>query len=140
MGSSLYVWAPLADDPGLFLAAVRRRLPVAAAFSGKAAAWLHGLDLPPCDPVEVTIPESWGISARAGMVVRRGELADQDVVERLGMRVTSAMHRTPDSVASVVQAALSTPDPGACIRRRITPSTTGEACRRRRTYVIRARG
>ena len=54
VGSSLYVWAPLADKPALLLEAVHRRLPVAAVFSGQTAAWLHGLDLPPCDPVEVT--------------------------------------------------------------------------------------
>jgi very-short-patch-repair endonuclease len=96
VGSSLYVWAPLADKPALLLEAVHRRLPVAAVFSGQTAAWLHGLDLPPCDPVEVTISESCGISARAGMVVRRAELAEEDVVERRGMRATSAVRMLAD--------------------------------------------
>ena len=96
ISSSLYVWVALRDDPALLLAALHRRLPVEAAFSGKTAAWLHGLDLPPCDPVEVTIPESCGISARAGMVVRRGELADHDVVELREMRVTSAVRTMAD--------------------------------------------
>src|SRR5215471_14854614 len=96
IGSSLYVWAALGDDPVLLLAALHRSPPVGAAFSGKTAAWLHGLDLPPCAPVEVTIPESCGISARAGMVVRRGDLPDQDVVERRGMRVTSAVRTLAD--------------------------------------------
>ena len=96
IGSSLYVRAALADNPELLLAAVHRRLPVAAAFSGQTAAWLHGLELPPCDPVEVTIPESCGISARAGMIVRRALLGDQDVVERRGMRVTSAVRTLAD--------------------------------------------
>jgi hypothetical protein len=96
IGSSLYVWAALANNPALLLAALKRRLPFAAAFSGQTAAWLHGLDLPPCDPVEVTIPKSSGVSARAGMVVRRGELADHDVVERRGMRVTSAVRTLAD--------------------------------------------
>src|SRR5215472_344329 len=96
IGSSLYVWAALGDDPVLLLAALHRGLPVGAAFSGKTAAWLHGLDLPPCAPVEVTIPESCGTSARAGMAVRRGDLPDQDVVERRGMRVTSAVRTMAD--------------------------------------------
>lgn len=96
IGSSLYVWAALADNPALLLAAVHRHLPVAATFSGRTAAWLHGLELPPCDPVEVTIPESCGISARAGIVVHRGLLADEDVVERRGMRVTSAVRTLAD--------------------------------------------
>jgi len=96
IGSSLYVMAALADDPALLLAAVHRHLPAAAAFSGQTAAWLHGLELPPCDPIEVTIPESCGISARAGMIVRRALLADQDVAERRGMRVTSAVRTLAD--------------------------------------------
>ncbi|HKF15784.1 MAG TPA: DUF559 domain-containing protein [Candidatus Dormibacteraeota bacterium] len=96
IGSGLYVWAALADNPALLLAAVHRHLPAAAAFSGQTAAWLHGLELPPCDPVEVTIPESCGISARAGMIVRRALLADQDVVERRRMRVTSAVRTLAD--------------------------------------------
>ena len=96
VGNSLYVRAALADNPALLLAAIHRHLPAGAAFSGQTAAWLHGLELPPCDPVEVTIPESCGISARAGMVVRRASLANQDVVERCGMRVTSAVHTLAD--------------------------------------------
>src|SRR5262249_9264250 len=72
------------------------RCPVAAGLSGQTAAWTIGLGLPPCDPVEVTIPESGGISARAGMIVRRARLADQDVVERRGMRVTSAVRTLAD--------------------------------------------
>ena len=96
IGSSLYVRAALADNPELLLAAVHRRLPVAAAFSGQTAAWLHGLELPPCDPVEVTIPESCGISARAGVVVRRASLAHEDVVERRGMRCTSGARTLAD--------------------------------------------
>src|SRR5215831_18073475 len=54
VGRGLYVWSGLAETPALVLACVLRRLP-SAVFSGRTAAWLHGLDLPPCDPVEVTI-------------------------------------------------------------------------------------
>src|SRR5262249_39325823 len=96
IGSSLYVRAALADNPELLLAAVHRRLSVAAAFSRPTPARLPGLELPPCDPVEVTIPESCGISARAGMIVRRALLADRDVVERRGMRVTSTVRTLAD--------------------------------------------
>ncbi len=128
VGSSLHVWAPLADKPALLLEAVHRRLPVAAVFSGQTAAWLHGLDLPPCDPVEVTISESSGISARAGMVVRRAELADrrthreslledsrrQNRLINAGFRLlrfaAADVHRTPDSIVAVVRAALCPPD------------------------------
>ena len=92
----LYVWAGLAEGPGLFLAAVRRRLPDDAAFSGHTAAWLHGLDLPPCDPVEVTVPKSSGVSARAGLSLRRADLPIDDVVVRRGLRATSVVRTVAD--------------------------------------------
>ena len=71
LGGGLYAWAGLADSPALTLAALRRRLPPEAVFSGPTAAWLHGLDLPPCDPVEVTVPEAGSVSGRAGASVHR---------------------------------------------------------------------
>jgi hypothetical protein len=57
---------------------------------------MHGLDLPPCDPVEATIPEGSGVSALAGMSVRRAALPRQDIVERNGMRVTSNLRTAVD--------------------------------------------
>src|SRR5262249_57625386 len=65
IGSGLYVWAALADNPALLLAAVHRHLPAAAAFSGQTAAWLHGLELPPCDPLQAPIPAPFLISPPA---------------------------------------------------------------------------
>ena len=55
VGRGLYVWAELAETPVQKLEAARLRLPASAAFSGKTAAWLHGLDVPPCDPIETTL-------------------------------------------------------------------------------------
>ena len=81
LGPELYAWTGLADGPALMLAAVRRRLP-SAVFSGPTAAWLHGLDLPPCDPIEVTIPKGCGISGRAGLSLRRAALSNSEVVLR----------------------------------------------------------
>ena len=66
-----------------------RRLPDGAAFSGFTAAWLHGLDVPPCSPIEVTVPEDAGVSGRAGMVVHRTTFNRGDVVEARGLAVTS---------------------------------------------------
>jgi hypothetical protein len=92
----VYVWARLADSPALVLSTVKRRLPPEAAFSGRTAAWLHGLDLSPCEPVEVTVPEERGISARAGMVVRRAKLANHEIVQVRGVRATSALRTVVD--------------------------------------------
>jgi hypothetical protein len=65
----------LAETPALKLEAARLRLPASAVFSGKTAAWLLGLDVPPCDPIETMLP--------------RAELDNGDVVVRRGFRTTS---------------------------------------------------
>jgi hypothetical protein len=91
VGSGLYAWAGLAPNPALELAAVLRRMPAEAVLSGRSPAWLHGLDVVRCDPIEVTIPPGCGVSGRTGVVVRRAELEDDDVVERQGMRLTSGL-------------------------------------------------
>src|SRR5258708_27104988 len=54
------------------LVAVSCRLPDAV-FSGSTAGWLHGLDLPPVDPVQVTLPNAH-ISNRVGVVLQRARL------------------------------------------------------------------
>src|SRR5262249_22862331 len=61
----LYAWTGLADNPALILSALHRRLPDGAVFSGQTAGWLHGVDVPPADPVEVTVPYASGVSAPA---------------------------------------------------------------------------
>jgi len=96
LGSGLYRWVGLKDGPLLILAAVARRLPVGAAFSGRTAAWLHGLDLAPCDPIEVTIPESIGGGRRAGAYVRRAALAGEEIVLRRDLPTTSALRTIVD--------------------------------------------
>jgi very-short-patch-repair endonuclease len=108
VGRGLYVWAGLNENPAVTLAAVHRRLPAGAAFSGRTAAWLHGLDLPPCDPVEVTIPRQCGISRLAGVSVSRTALSRRDIVVRRSLPATSALRtvldlaRRPPLVEAVV--------------------------------------
>ena len=96
LGAGLYHWVGLKDGPQLILAAVARRLPAGAAFSGRTAAWLHGLDLEPCDPIEVTIPETIGGGRRAGASVCRAVLAGDEIVLRRGLPTTSALRTTVD--------------------------------------------
>ena len=74
------------------LEAAWRRLPAGAAFSGLTAAWLNGLDVEPCSPIEATVPPRAGVSGRAGVALRRSEL-NGDVVNRRGVCATS-MSRT----------------------------------------------
>jgi hypothetical protein len=90
----VYQWAKLADNPLVSLIAIARRLPEAA-FSGCTAGWLHGLDLPPIGPVEVTL-QNFRASNRAGVRLRRATLAPGDVVRLKGLAVTSAIRTVVD--------------------------------------------
>jgi len=92
----MYRWVGLKASPQVMLTAVARRLPAGAAFSGPTAAWLHGLDLAPCDPIEVTIPEPVGSGRRAGACVRRAALARGEIVLRRGLPTTSALRTVVD--------------------------------------------
>src|SRR5438477_57632 len=98
-GPGTYVWAALAESPTLTLKAASLRLPSSAAFSGSTAAWLHGIDIEPCDPVEVTIPKGSGASARSGLVVRRAALPESDIAVVRHLRATS-INRTLRDLAS----------------------------------------
>jgi len=95
LSRGLYVWSGLGQGPAVALAAAQRRLPFGV-FSGRTAAWLHGLDLPPCDPVEVTVPREAGVSGLVGVSVRRAPLGDDEVVVRRGMPATSALRTIVD--------------------------------------------
>ena len=78
------------------LTGVARRLPPGAAFSGLTAAWLHGLDVAPCDPIEVTIPEPAGSGRRAGAAVCRAALSSDEIVLRRRLPTTSALRTSVD--------------------------------------------
>lgn len=69
LGPTVYVWSGLPDTPELKIEAAHRRLPPPAVFSGFTAAWLHGIDVVACEPIEVTIPKGIGVWARTGIVV-----------------------------------------------------------------------
>ena len=96
LGSGIYRWVGLKESPQVTLTAVAKRLPPGAAFSGRSAAWLHGLEMAPCDPIEVTMPEPTGSSRRAGASVRRTVLARSEIVRRRGLPVTSALRTVVD--------------------------------------------
>lgn len=74
----------------------RRRLPASAAFSGLTAAWLHGLDVAPCDPIDVTVTKDAGVSGRAGIDLHRSPLPKNDVIQIRGLRATSIVRTIGD--------------------------------------------
>lgn len=98
LGPGLYAWRGLAGGPALLLEALALRLPESAVFSGRTAAWVHGLDVPPPALVEVTMPRQSGVSGRVGMSVRRASLDSDDVETVRGLRVTTALRTLADVV------------------------------------------
>ena len=96
LGGGFYALRAIAHDPNVLLAAISRRLPPTAVFSGRTAGWLHGLDLPPCDPVEVTLPLSSHTSRLAGIAVRRSDVGASDMVTRRGHPTTSVVRTLAD--------------------------------------------
>jgi hypothetical protein len=93
LGTDLYCWIGLPEDPWKLLAAWERLLPPEAAFGGPTAAWLHGLDLDPVHPIEVIVPSGSGVRSRVGLRIRHCHLSMSDVVQVRRLRVTT-MHRT----------------------------------------------
>ena len=91
-----YAWNGLPNDVRLKLRAVQERMPAGFAFSGSTAGWLHGLDLAPAAPVEVTIVRDLSIRSRAGIKVRRAELSESEVIIRHGFPTTSALRTVCD--------------------------------------------
>ena len=89
VGYGLYAPSGEPADRVTLLAAIARALPDEAAFSGRTAAWLLGLDVDPSAPIDVTIPPHCGVSRAAGVCVRRARLCGSDVVLTYGLRVTS---------------------------------------------------
>jgi very-short-patch-repair endonuclease len=96
VGPALYVPSATLDSPRLMLAAALPRMPANSVFSGYTAAWLHGLDVPPCDPIEVTVPRASGVTTRTGLAISRARLDDSDVVVRAGLLATSILRTLID--------------------------------------------
>jgi len=96
LGGGVYALRAIANNPDVVLAATSKRLPMTAVFSGRTAGWLHGLDLPPCDPVEVTLPLGSYTSRLTGIVVRRSDVGASERVRRRGHPTTSAVRTLAD--------------------------------------------
>ena len=96
MSRGQYAWVGLPQDARLKLVAVAQRVPAGYAFSGLTAAWLLGLDVSWCEPIEVTIARDVPVRARVGVRLRRAALSESDVIKRLGLRMTSPLRTVCD--------------------------------------------
>jgi very-short-patch-repair endonuclease len=89
LGASLYCWASLAPDTGAIIGAWRRMLPAHAVFAGRTAAWLHGLEVEPAQPVEVALPLKSELRPRQGLSVWRCDVDPAEVAIARGIRATT---------------------------------------------------
>ena len=80
--------------------AAQRRLPPDAVFSGLTAAWLHKIEVLPCDLIEATVPPESALYRRSGIRIRRAALPDADVVVRRGLRTTGIVRSLADICAT----------------------------------------
>jgi uncharacterized protein DUF559 len=96
MARGQYAWSGLPYETELKLRAVELRLPSEYAFSGMTAAWILGLDMPPCEPIEATVARDVRARARVGVKLRRASLPEEDVVIEGGFRVTNGLRTARD--------------------------------------------
>jgi len=80
-------------DAWATLAAWRRDLPAEAVFACQTAAWMHGLDSKPTDPVVIIMRWNSTIRSRPSLTVRRSELRANEKTTIKGLPVTT-LHRT----------------------------------------------
>lgn len=78
------------------LAKRARSMPEDALFSGGTAAWLHGLDFPPCEPIEVTLPRLSETSHLAGVRLTRSDFTASEACRARGFPATSRTRTIAD--------------------------------------------
>jgi hypothetical protein len=75
------------------LAAWHGRLPVDAVFACSTAAWMHGLDAKPANPIDIIMPVRSSIRSRRTLTVRRSTLKPEEVTTVRALPATT-VHRT----------------------------------------------
>jgi very-short-patch-repair endonuclease len=83
----MFAWHEIADGSIVKLQAALNQVPDGSVLSGLSAGWLHGLDLPPCSPIEVTVPIASRVSRRAGLSIHRSAEIERTLAK--GLPVTS---------------------------------------------------
>lgn len=92
IGTGLYCWSGLEEDPWQVLHAWRDSLPRETLFAGTTAAWISGLEFNPTNPVEIIVPLHSGIRSRPELRVRHCKIPASETVTFRGLRVTN-LHR-----------------------------------------------
>src|SRR5438132_2605756 len=96
LGSELYCWSGLRENPWLLLTTWQDLLPSGAIFSGATAAWIIGLDFDPANPVEIVVPPDSGVRSPPGLSARRCAVASSEAVVVRGLRATTLFRTLRD--------------------------------------------
>jgi hypothetical protein len=96
IGPATYAASALGVNPVVSLEGALKRLPHGTAFSGLTAAWLHGLDVEPCKPIEATVPALSTVATRAAIKIRRTVLEAADIVIKKSLPCTSMVRTLVD--------------------------------------------
>jgi hypothetical protein len=79
-------------DKWALIRAFERELPGSAVFMGRTAAWIHGLDIEPLNPVQVAVPPPFRLASRIGVEIHQVDVRDE-IVRMRGLSSTT-IHRT----------------------------------------------
>ena len=79
-------------DKLALIRAFERELPGSAVFMGRTAAWIHGLDIEPLNPVQVAVPPPLRLASRIGLEIHQVNVRDE-IVRMRGLSSTT-IHRT----------------------------------------------
>ncbi|MQA84930.1 MAG: DUF559 domain-containing protein [Streptosporangiales bacterium] len=91
MFRDVYIDRDVPDSLPLRASAALLVAPPGAVLSGRTAAWLHGIDIRPDEPVEVTLPPRTPAWPRGGLLIRRTHLPEHDVALVGGALVTTPL-------------------------------------------------
>lgn len=96
VGKAMYCWEHARDDPWLLIQAWKRALGPIVTFGGYTAAWMHGMDCYPTNPVEVILPQASPVRSCHGLAVRHCQLREDDVVEIEKLPATNVLRTLRD--------------------------------------------
>src|SRR4051812_40309681 len=93
LGKGMYARSNTQIDPWQLLRAWLRMLGNEVTFSGRTAAWIHGLDFDPANPVQIIAPLASHSRSFDGVEVRHCDLAAGEITLRRDLHATS-LNRT----------------------------------------------
>jgi very-short-patch-repair endonuclease len=132
IAARLYKWTDTSVDAWALIDAYRRVLPASAVFVGRTAAWMHGVDVEPANPIQVAVET---LESRDGLEVTHADVSTE-TVDVKGRRATTLQRALLDlcSWSPLVEALIVI---DAAIRRRVTTAAALLEYSNRRSSQLR---